>query len=343
MAEKPLILHVGMHKTGTTAIQASLAANRAWLQSEGVEYPEAPALLRGPRTAHHGVARALAEPTLRRRIALFRFRRRIERAAQDARLTVISAEPIFRHRVGTESDDTAAFVQGHRAYLRQLAHYFRNFAPTVLLYLRRPDTFVVSLYKTGVARGDQTPDFEDFAKAATWWVIYPERLAVFREVFGQLEVLTYESEREAGLLTRFYAMLGLPSPPHDSDPELRVSPSNRATLWLRRAQQEAPRSRREHGFRVIFATSEAGAPLFHEQGPSTLWPSDEALNAFVAQHRAAYETGGFTIPNISGTPRTVWTDAMHADAEAAFAEWEHANKEALLDRARRGLAHYEDR
>lgn len=338
---RPLILHVGMHKTGTTAIQASLAANRAWLRDQGVCYPELVPGMPGPRTAHHAVAHGLAAPTLRRRMQLLRFRRRIERSARGADLTVISAEPIYRHRLGPEPADTASFMRAHRAYLARLARYFRGFAPTVLLYLRRPDAYLVSRYKEAVTMGVGTPDFEDFMTVRPWLVAFPERIAAFRDVFGALEIRTYETERAEGLLARFYAGLGLPEPPGDPAMRVRVSPSNRATLWLRRAQRETPRGRREHSFRVIFATSPAGASLFHEQVASTLWPSVEALNEFAERHRSAYDAGGFTVPDLAGIPRTVWSDEMHGQAERAFADWERANRKALADRGRRGPSRHQ--
>jgi hypothetical protein len=329
-----------MHKTGTTAIQTSLAENREWLRNKGIEYPELVPGLDEPRTAHHAVAHALVNPTARQRIRLLRFRRRIERAARQARLTLVSAEPVYRHRLGPEPRDTATFMEGHRAYLSRLKRYFRHFDPQVLLYLRRPDTFMCSLYKEGVTTGANTSDFEDYLKASPWLVAYPERIAAFRDVLGRIEIRVYETECARGLLQGFYAGLGLP-PPLQAGRDVRVSPSDRATLWLRRAQTESPRARREHGFRVMFATSPESAPLFTEQVSSTLWPSDDVFSTFVARHRDAYEIGGFALPDPPGCRRTVWTDAMHAEAEKAFAAWEQANHVALADRARRGLRHYE--
>lgn len=341
MSQPPLILHAGVHKTGTTAIQMSLAANRAWLRTKGVHYPELVPGLRGPKTAHHAVIHALAKPTLRKRLQLLRFRRRVERVAREMRVTLISAEPVYRHCLGPEPADTAEFLQGHNAYLRRLAHYFRTFEPKVLLYLRRPDALVVSRYKERVTMASQSPDFVEFTKIRPWLVSYPERIAAFRDVFGEPEIRIYETERDRGLLSGFYAGLDLPLPPVELGSGIRISPSNRATLWLRRAQWEAPRSPRAHGFRVIFAISSAGAELFVEQSLSTLWPSDDAFNAFVARYRSAYEIAGFTLPDPPGCPQVQWTDAMHAEAEQAFAEWEHANSAALAERAKLGLPHYQ--
>jgi len=54
LPEDAVLLHVGLHKTGTTAIQTLLAANRPILVEHGVLYP-------GDRDDHHGLARSLLQ------------------------------------------------------------------------------------------------------------------------------------------------------------------------------------------------------------------------------------------------------------------------------------------
>ena len=55
MSHKQLILHVGFHKSGTSALQESFSAQRAGLAAEGVLYPNI------GRKAHHRIAWALAQ------------------------------------------------------------------------------------------------------------------------------------------------------------------------------------------------------------------------------------------------------------------------------------------
>ena len=54
LPEGAVLLHVGLHKTGTTAMQTLLAANRPLLLEHGVVYP-------GDREEHHGLARAFTQ------------------------------------------------------------------------------------------------------------------------------------------------------------------------------------------------------------------------------------------------------------------------------------------
>ena len=55
MPQKELILHVGFHKSGTSALQESFAAQRAELAAAGVLYPNI------GRKAHHRIAWALTQ------------------------------------------------------------------------------------------------------------------------------------------------------------------------------------------------------------------------------------------------------------------------------------------
>jgi len=335
-----------MHKTGTTAIQQSLSANRAWLRAEGIEYPEPPRASGDSGTGHHSVAHALAKRGIPSRLALFGFRRRLERSAESARLTVLSAEPLYRHWMGRYwtrgyPSDASGMMAGHRIYLGRLARYFRNFSPKVLLYLRRPDSFMVSMYKEAMTWGGNPPDFEPFVEIQAWMVAYPERIAAFREAFGEIEVRSYEDECKRGLLAGFYEGLGLKAPEQAAS-RVRVSVSNRATLWLLRAQREEPKPRREHQRRLLFSRSIEGEPLFREETPSTLWPSRSAFEDFVLRHRSAYEEGNYELPSHGDMPPTEWGDSMHALAQEAFGKWEDVTTEMLAERERRGGAFFRE-
>jgi hypothetical protein len=52
LPENTILLHVGFHKTGTTALQSAFAAARPGLSASGVRYP-------GPFTSHHRAAMAV--------------------------------------------------------------------------------------------------------------------------------------------------------------------------------------------------------------------------------------------------------------------------------------------
>ena len=60
MPERELLLHVGTHKTGTTAIQAYMSQCRVQLAAQGILYPSLRPGLWKEMEAHHKVAQAVA-------------------------------------------------------------------------------------------------------------------------------------------------------------------------------------------------------------------------------------------------------------------------------------------
>src|SRR3954469_20791773 len=57
LAEGSVLVHIGMHKTGTTAMQSLLAQQRHSLLAQGVLYP-------GARDDHHHYARSLTQQSV---------------------------------------------------------------------------------------------------------------------------------------------------------------------------------------------------------------------------------------------------------------------------------------
>ena len=56
LPDNAILLHVGFHKTGTTALQSAFAAARPKLEAAGVRYP-------GNRNSHHRAAMAATNRT----------------------------------------------------------------------------------------------------------------------------------------------------------------------------------------------------------------------------------------------------------------------------------------
>lgn len=371
MARPKLLLHPGMHKTGTTAIQESLHLNRDWLAEHGVAYPQLSPPGKPPRKAHHDFAKAVASGE-----SLQHYARELKRAADSAPLTVLSAEPIYRlsmnlrlNRPGSFIKERWAYLQhsmgfqnkfdsihdAHRAYLMRLREQLRAFDVSVLVYFRRPDRAAESLYKSSVALGSPTAPFSENIRWMGWLFDYPRRIELLREVFDHVETRCYETETANGLLAGFYAALGLKEPPVELPGKTRLSHGNRATLWLRRARTaDSPDAMRRNRFwrrrakpddstiwvhrnRALFAAENSDIPVFVEPEPSTLWPSDKAFAAFVERNRPAYEMGYFDRPEPPGRPSTLWTDEMHASADEAFADWVRTNATRLERRKAAGL------
>lgn len=342
MSEAPrLLLHVGVHKTGTTAIQSALAALRPDLAGRGIAYPDLRPVTGGSVRDHNALAHAIAHEGLRAGLRRWRLRRALLAARGRAR-TVLSAEAIARHTLGRpDRADPDSWFAAHDAYLARLARFLRNFEVQALCYLRQPETAVVSMFKENVVRGmgDGRLEFPDFLRAKAARFDYPRVIRSFTYAFTRLEVLSYEAETKTGLLTGVLARCGAPDLAPPDLPEVRSSPSNRATMWLQAALGKVPPAEYRH--RAVFALRPAGLPWFREDRPSTLWPSDTALADFVQTHAASYDLPFLRRPAALDLPVTIWTPEMHAAADRAFADWANANRAMLQARDRLGLRHYD--
>src|SRR5688572_23218702 len=172
-----LLLHVGSHKTGTTSIQDALAANRDWLEQNGIYYPNPKPFFFRKTDAHHDLAHALAGGSARQLTGARRFRSHLLEASSQYDRILLSAEPFYRHVVSqTDNDrDIAAEMDGEmlteddllrrrREYVARVAEYFEDFDVEIILFLRRPDNFVESLYKNAVVSTQYKGGFRKYIK-----------------------------------------------------------------------------------------------------------------------------------------------------------------------------------
>ncbi len=127
--DRTLLLHVGTHKTGTTALQAMLVLNRDALAAQGIAIPDTGRVRQSPdyeTPGHHALAWELAAsppyPMLARAVG--------ELQSLSARTAVISSEefsPIHHHHEALSALRSAFAEAGYRTvvllYLRPQARY----------------------------------------------------------------------------------------------------------------------------------------------------------------------------------------------------------------------------
>lgn len=130
--DKTVYLHIGAHKTGTTALQYSATQSTDTLRAQGVDYPR----VCWGGVAHHGLAMALQGVTQGRHApvqtadaALADLAEAIK-ASQCPRV-LISSEALFRTPAGG---------------VERLAHALSPYKTRVLLTLRRPDDVYLASY-----------------------------------------------------------------------------------------------------------------------------------------------------------------------------------------------------
>lgn len=134
-----LVLHIGMHKTGSTSIQHYLSRNRRLLRLLGVDYPESRGADGRPQPKHAALFDAIShEADFGRPHPVFgsasamvdALALRIERAGRP--LAVISAEGLS----GPKPE-----------FARALKPLGKRFDTTVVIFLRRPDLWVESFHR----------------------------------------------------------------------------------------------------------------------------------------------------------------------------------------------------
>ena len=213
-----LYLHIGMHKTGTSALQEFFLLNEKLLDHKGVYYPH---IGRSPQGngAHH----YLTMPVKPLRPAQYRgnsFERNIQ---------ILEQECVGKSTV-LLSTETFCKIKD----LSQLEPLY-NFADRVkiILYLRRQDSWIVSAYSQVVKnRGFEIP-IQQFInkeeKGRREGLNYEKLCDRWANFFGKenLIVRIYEEKQlyQQDIFADFLLLLGLPNSGEFEQPEKRVNPS----------------------------------------------------------------------------------------------------------------------
>lgn len=303
-----LILHIGAHKTGTTALQQSLKVNRALLAAQGAAY------VTSPETAHlhpclgfavQGVlvpdgfivldVEALAE--------------RLAEADQD--LVIASSEnfSFFFQRSAI-----AALEQALRPHFDDIS---------VVSYLRRQDRHAVSHHQEG-AKPHRQAEGQLWGHALTalpaaspshaLYLDYDRRLGLWADVFGadKLDLRVYDRAQltDGDIVTDFLALIGLDdsgfAPLGDRNVSLGAAQAKTGHLMtglgVRPKVMEAILHRIEAGGRLLPSQAEARAFLEpYREG-------NRRLNArFTVSPLPDLFNDGFT--DYPETPQSDWTEA----------------------------------
>ena len=183
---KRCLLHIGVPKTGSTALQKFLAANRPALRAHGLHYPEAGLRAHG----HHDIAflvgggyPAWATPQDRPLDAIVR-----ELAAElaDSAVAVLSSENFYLQ----PNPRGVAEVLGQCGFGAQQVQ--------VVVYLRRQDEAHLSWYNQAVkAQGYSGTIAESIAVTDPLWD-YSTQLAQWAAVYGKENVLVHAYQPPGG-------------------------------------------------------------------------------------------------------------------------------------------------
>ena len=226
------VLHIGTHKTGTTALQRTFGAARPSLRAHGIVYPS----LQPREPGHHILVGPWIDRHHDRQTTIRLWQSLAESHAGGKSTLVISSEEFCRARPqSVDFAELAGFVAG----------FDRR---TVVCYLRNQASYIQSIYLQVRKRG-RTLNFDRFVAACIaerfaggMDLDYGALFARVRAGFGPEEIrfLSYEeaSGHPGGLASHFLTTIGST----DARPPVRrsnVSPSPLA-FWV--AMQGAARS-----------------------------------------------------------------------------------------------------
>jgi hypothetical protein len=192
---KQLLIHIGTHKTGTTAIQNALRANRKLLAQNGCAYVD----------EAYELSRCLKEPALAE--AEFealkkKFKCLVSEASHDR---VIFSSEQFAGTILKNYTDSSFIAQ-------RLKDIFPKHSVSLIVYFRRQDHFIESAYTQFVQMGqpwsfDRFRDFVDFSKF-DWNVVVDN----YRQYFQSVDIHMYDRTQLTGgdVVVDFFSWLGLP-------------------------------------------------------------------------------------------------------------------------------------
>ena len=203
-------LHIGMPKSGSSALQAMLEAERDSLQSIGVIVPRT-GLYQG---AHYQLVRELREERP------WRLWTEALSELQNAKQGVVSAEGLW---FATESQ------------VERLAQLVASFDVRVHAYVRKPSPFLCSFYRQRIKGSGRAESMSQFLAQEEACVDYPKILSRWSKRFP-IRVRTYEAVR-AHIVDDFLQALDVALEPRRLAELLNRTPSDgahRAMWWANR-------------------------------------------------------------------------------------------------------------
>jgi hypothetical protein len=190
-----LLVHIGTHETGTTAIQRFAAAHRQALRERGLWYPSYEEIGLAAHYGHHDFAHAIAGDSGRFSLAdAVKFAELIRTDGRPDETILISAEPIYRHVVGTGD-----YWARRREYIRRLRDIFAVEDAAIVAVFRRQDAFARSMYQDRVKITRYSQSFRKFLYDGAPLLDYNSQIALFKDSFLRSIVMIYEDMQRDGL------------------------------------------------------------------------------------------------------------------------------------------------
>lgn len=275
-----LILHVGMGKTGTTAIQGMLRRNAATLRERGIvccdhwllretmgpdgfESPEEFARLRDAG------GDALAE----RLVRLFRPNNPVLAGA---------------HVIVWSNED---LIGSHEAVGRLAAQFVGpGRVAKIVLYLRHQLDWLASAYPQWCVRDKLTPgriiEFERYRRESDWQLDYEDLLSRWQQAAGAAQLLPRAYQPGMDATIDFCIIAGIPGPLKGVGERVHVTPGYTANALLKVVNDQYESPHLAGALMQLLVESGVASREFHAVDPCISDLSDEALDRIAAEYDA---------------------------------------------------------
>ena len=210
-----LIVHIGTHKTATTTLQRHMARNRDALAARGIWYPDYSNIGKGSHYAHLGIVNALSEQHDKFSVEdATRFFADVVARAPDHDVTILSAEPFYRHIAYPEGGgiprDPDRYWRLRHDYIARVRELFGAADPEIVVVFRRQVDYAPSLYQEHVKTTRYIRDFATWRREFWYHFDYLGQARAWAEAFGGISPLRFEDLVGGGdPVARFGAHLGL--------------------------------------------------------------------------------------------------------------------------------------
>jgi len=302
-------LHIGTHKTGSTAIQNALSEGAERLKQFGFLYPATGRT--HEYTAHHNIAWDVGGANM--------FRREVGSAA-DLLKEIAACE----HDVILSSEDFSNIVGSRQFKNFVVALQDNNFHVRIVVYLRNQIDYIRSLYLQGLHH-QRTPPLDSFIARALAPIRLPELGITFldyRDMLNRLRgikdvdliVRSYDDLKQTSVVRDFMSMLGLSGDEIGIDVDQRTNsqvPLDEAfSLFFQGQIGRAPDWGEQKIITAIFET-------LAERTIAISWPSQKKIiKKFSGSNEHVYERYG--IPEF----KLMKASRLTAEASTSFISME---------------------
>lgn len=264
-----VVLHIGFHKTGTTALQSFLTENRDTLAGYGLNYPDFSKYDNDVNEkAHFFLANAIADQSHNiQHLQAF-----LEQESRGCQTLFISAESLIRHSLDIEKLTPR---DRKLQYLKRLASVLPQADTEVVVSLRNPFKLIDSYHQENVKKTFYSGSFAQYV--GNFFKEYDpiSTLDVWQEVFPRISVRQYEADcnHEYGIVGAFMEVYAPEFKPEKPAQRLNTSLSTLSVEVLRRLN---PYLKEAGGKARVLGVLQEYSQASFDEGRSTYW-TDELL------------------------------------------------------------------